>query len=145
MHDRRQYALIFAKMAEWHDMTLIHNGIAALPYHHYIGLRGFPMNGSELSERVAKAVVDIQDAANLILLDLLAEGEPGDAAKRFAAIQQYATRALDELSTLPGVSALQPSAGTAESLRQRARAYEAGSETRRAIVDPRSRPANLCV
>jgi hypothetical protein len=107
-------------------MTLIHNGMAALPYHHYIGLRGFPMNGSELSERLAKALLDIQDATNLIVLDMLEGRECAGSATRFAAIRQYAMRALDDLSTSPDGDMLSMPQDQASKLLHRRRVIESG-------------------
>ncbi len=45
----------------------------------------------------AKALVDIRDTADLILLDFVEGRDASSAATRFAASQQYASRAMEYL------------------------------------------------
>jgi hypothetical protein len=54
----------------------------------------------DVSDLAAKALVDIQDTADLILLDFLEGRESGGAATRFAAIHQYAARAMEQLADI---------------------------------------------
>ncbi len=77
------------------------------------------MSSSEKCDRAAKALLDIQDTANLIVLDLLEGGEVDCAATRFAAIREYATEARECLIGLPQGTRVQLPAGRVNELRFR--------------------------
>ena len=56
------------------------------------------MSCPDIGDVAAKAIIEIQDTADLLLLDLLEGRECGVATTRFAAIQQYASRAIESLA-----------------------------------------------
>ena len=105
----------------------------------------FPMTCPEICDVAARALVEIQDTADLILLDLLEGRESGGAATRFAAIQQYASRAMEHLAYLAENKPRSLPPDVAKHLRERCRplskAFVHAQRPRRNATRPAGGPA----